>query len=120
MHSRFLVGGYAPKFDEFAINPNKVATWLQRTYLTLLLPLRRELSHDWFRFVLRYGRNGGEEHILEPDPTDPLIEDNIRPKRKGQLYIFINDAVIGLPRLYGVFYRNNTGTRANYMVKRTK
>ena len=46
----------------------------------------------------------------EPDPTDPLIEDNIKPTRGGQLYIFVNDAVIGFPGLYGAFYRNNKGT----------
>jgi uncharacterized protein (DUF2235 family) len=113
------VGGYAVKSDEFAVNPNKTATWGQRFYLTLFLPLRRELSDDWFRFVLRYGRTGGEEHILEPDPTDPLIEDVLRPKRRGHLFIFINDAVIGLPFLYGAIYKNNTGT-GQLTVRRTK
>jgi uncharacterized protein (DUF2235 family) len=113
------VGGFAVKSDEFAVNPNKVATWRQRIYLTLFLPLRRELSEDWFRFVLRYGRTGGEEHILEPDPTDPLIEDSLRPKRRGQLFIFINDAVIGVPGLYGAIYKNNTGT-GQLTVRRTK
>ena len=28
----------------------------------------------------------------------------------GELLIFVNDAVIGLPRLYDAFYRNNVGT----------
>ncbi len=78
--------------------------------MTLFLPLRRELFEDWFRIVLRYGRTGGEEHVLAPDPTDPLIEDNIKPTRGGQLYIFVNDAVIGFPGLYGALYQNNKGT----------
>ena len=42
--------------------------------------------------------------------TDPLIEDNIKPTRGGQLYIFVNDAVIGFPGLYGALYKNNKGT----------
>ena len=34
----------------------------------------------------------------------------IRPTRKGELFVFVNDAVIGLPGLYDVFYRNNAGS----------
>jgi hypothetical protein len=35
------------------------------------------------------------------------------------LFIFVNDAVIGLPGLYDRFYRNNEGT-ARITVTRTK
>jgi hypothetical protein len=48
-----------------------------------------------------------------------VIQDNVRPKREGQLYIFVNDAVIGVPGLYGVLYKNNKGT-GKLTVKRTK
>jgi hypothetical protein len=103
-------GAFPIPVGGFSAQPNETASWYKRIYLTLFLPLRRELFKDWFRIVLRYGRTGGEEHVLEPDPTDPLIEDNIKPTRGGQLYIFVNDAVIGFPGLYGAFYRNNKGT----------
>ena len=103
----------------FSTKPYESASWYKRMYLTLFIPLRRELFEDWFRIVLRYGRTGGEEYILEPDPTDPVIQDNVRPKREGQLYIFVNDAVIGVPGLYGVLYKNNKGT-GKLTVKRTK
>jgi uncharacterized protein (DUF2235 family) len=93
--------------------------WYERLCLTMFLPLRRELFEDWFRIVLRYGRVGGEESTFEPDPTDPLIEDNIRPTRTGELFVFVNDAVIGIPGLYGSLYRYNRGT-AQLTVKRTK
>ena len=83
------------------------------------LPLRRELLEDWYRIVLRYGRVGGEETTFEPDPTDPLIQDNIKPTRTGELFIFVNDAVIGIPGLYGFLYSYNHGT-AQLTVKRTK
>jgi len=49
--------------------------------------------------VLRYGRVGGEEVFLDPDPEDSKIEANIRPTRDGELFIFVNDAVIGIPGL---------------------
>jgi uncharacterized protein (DUF2235 family) len=106
------IGGFSSKEYE-------TASWYARLYLTLFLPLRRELSEDWFRIVLRYGRTGGEETVLEPDPTDPLIQDNIKPTRNGQLYIFVNDAVIGVPGLYGAPYKDNKGS-ALLTVRRTK
>ena len=84
--------------------------WHQRTALMLAVPLRRELTRPWFRLVLRYGATGGEEVFLDPDPEDGTIENVIRPTRKGELFIFVNDAVIGIPGLYDVFYRNNAGT----------
>jgi hypothetical protein len=30
--------------------------------------------------------------------------------RDGELFIFVNDAVLGVPGLEGVFYSNNVGT----------
>ncbi|MDP3693971.1 DUF2235 domain-containing protein [Bradyrhizobium sp.] len=84
--------------------------WYQRALLMLAVPLRRELTRPWFRLVLRYGATGGEEVFLDPDPEDGTIETVIRPTRKGELFIFVNDAVIGIPGLYDVFYRNNEGT----------
>jgi uncharacterized protein (DUF2235 family) len=83
--------------------------WYQRVLLMLGVPLRRELTRPWFRLVLRYGATGGEEVFLDPDPEDGTIEEVIRPTRKGELFVFVNDAVVGIPGLYEVFYRNNEG-----------
>jgi uncharacterized protein (DUF2235 family) len=93
--------------------------WYQRIFLTLGVPLRRDLFEDWGRIVLRYGRVGGEEAFLEPDPDDPKIESPFRPTRDGELFVFVNDAVIGIPGLYDVLYRNNRGS-AQFTVTRTK
>lgn len=103
------IGGFSAK---------EPPAWYQRIFLALALPLRRELLEDWFRIVLRYGRVGGEEKVFEPDPTDPLIQDNIKPTREGELFVFVNDAVIGIPGLYHLLYRNNAGT-ARLTVRRT-
>jgi uncharacterized protein (DUF2235 family) len=84
-------------------------SWYQRLALMLGVPLRRELTRPWFRLVLRYGATGGEEVFLDPDPEDGSIEEVIRPTRKGELFVFVNDAVIGIPGLYDFFYRNNEG-----------
>jgi len=83
--------------------------WHHRLALMLGVPLRRELTRPWFRLVLRYGGTGGEEVFLDPDPEDGTIEETIKPTRKGELFIFVNDAVLGIPGLYDFFYRNNQG-----------
>jgi hypothetical protein len=41
----------------------------------------------------------------------------IRPTRSGELLVFVNDAVLGIPGLYDAFYRNNEGS-AKLTVKR--
>jgi uncharacterized protein (DUF2235 family) len=94
-------------------------TWYHRIVLSLALPLRRELFEDWFRIVLRYGRVGGEETFYEPDLRDDTIQFPIVPTRSGEVFVFINDAVIGVPGLYNVLSRWNAGT-ARLTIKRTR
>jgi uncharacterized protein (DUF2235 family) len=124
------VGGFSAKDQP---------TWYERVYLSLLLPLRRELSQDWFRIGLRYGGVGGEETFYEPDLYDSTIRFNITPTiarrskeeagsrhteeipadREVELFVFVNDAVVGIPGLYDLLYRNNRGS-AYLTVQRTK
>ena len=96
---------------------NDPPVWYHRILLGLGVPLRRELTQDWFRIVLRYGGVGGEEAFLDPDPDDSKVQAIIKPTREGELFIFVNDAVIGIPGLYKLFYRNNQG-EANLTVTR--
>jgi len=104
------LGGFSP-----LVQP----VWYHRILLGFAVPLRREITQDWFRIVLRYGRVGGEEDFIEPDPDDYVLESPIKPTRKGELFVFVNDAVIGIPGLYDLLYRNNRGT-AYLTVKRTR
>jgi hypothetical protein len=77
----------------------------------LAVPLRRELIRPWFRLVLRYGDVGGEEAFLDPNRETGMIDKiTIRPPRSGELFIFVNDAVLAIPGLYDAFYGNNKGT----------
>ncbi len=73
--------------------------------------------------TLRFGHVGGEESSYEPDPYDDIIQFNITPTiapdRKQELFVFVNDAVIGVPGFYDLLYRNNRGT-AYLTVKRTR
>ncbi len=82
--------------------------------ITLLagIPLRRELTRPWFRIVARFGSRGGEETFLDPDfdSKDGSIREVITATRDGELYLFVNDAVLGIYGHYGYFYGNNKGT----------
>jgi hypothetical protein len=80
------------------------------------LPLRRHISAPWFRPIARIGRYGTDEHVLHLKPqgssagaADCYIA-KLKPRNSGELYLFVNDAVIGFPWLVDRFYRNNHGT----------
>jgi hypothetical protein len=82
----------------------------QRLALIAGVPLRRELIRPWFRVVARIGGKGSEENFLDPDFSDKyLVNETIRAPRDGELFLFVNDAVIGIPGLYDLFYKNNEG-----------
>ena len=52
-------------------------------------------------------------------PIQFNITPTIEPKHQQELFIFVNDAVIGIPGLYDLLYRNNGGS-ASLIVQRTK
>lgn len=82
------------------------------------IPLRRHPTVNWFAVVARVGRTGNEEHALVFDrraPSGAHDGESTRTARLtarsgGEIFIFVNDAVIGLPWLADFFYRNNRGT----------
>jgi hypothetical protein len=82
----------------------------RKAVMVLALPMRRELIRPWFRMVARTGGIGGEESFLDPDPKDHSIDEVMRATRDGELFLFVNDAVLGVPGLEGAFYSNNTGS----------
>lgn len=101
-------------------SPWEAANWMQKLLFIAAVPLRRELFQDWFEVVVRYGRTGGEEAFYIYDPTTSKIEFPMRPTRDGELFVFVNDAVIGLPLLYDRFYRNNHGSAKIFVTLKKK
>ncbi len=88
-----------------ARNANGSMLFLEMLRMMALVPLRRELTRPWFRVVARFGETGGEETFLDPDFADEFkINVPVPVTRNGELFLFVNDAVIGIPRLYGWFY----------------
>jgi uncharacterized protein (DUF2235 family) len=82
----------------------------RKAVTVLALPMRRELIRPWFRIVARTGSVGGEESFLDPDPKDHSIDEVMRATRDGELFLFVNNAVLGVPGLQGAFYSNNAGS----------
>jgi hypothetical protein len=84
------------------IQPSK--RW--RSYATIFL--RRVLFRPWYRLIARVGDKGVDENFLDPVPvanTSPqAYRDTIKTERSGELFLYVNDAVIGLPWLYDWFY----------------
>lgn len=101
-------------------SPWEAANWMQKLLFIAAVPLRRELFQDWFEVVVRYGRTGGEEAFYIYDPTASKIEFPMRPTRDGELFVFVNDAVIGLPLLYDRLYRNNHGSAKIFVTLKKK
>jgi uncharacterized protein (DUF2235 family) len=64
------------------------------------LPFRRVLRAPWFVPVARIGVWTPEYHMLTQTVTE------VTPRRTGQLFLFVNDAV-GPPGLRSYFYQNN-------------
>jgi uncharacterized protein (DUF2235 family) len=76
------------------------------------LPLRRILFRPWFRVIARVGPAGIDEYYLDPGPASgkSYRGETEKVRRNGELFLYVNDAVIGLPWFTDAFYRNNRGT----------
>ena len=61
------------------------------------LPFRRIVFAKWYAPVLRVGRKGGEEHVLDLKPVPPgqavSYDAKFKPRSDGEVFIFVNDAV---------------------------
>ncbi|WP_315812274.1 DUF2235 domain-containing protein [Bradyrhizobium sp. SZCCHNR2028] len=75
--------------------------------------LRRVLFRPWYRLIARVGETGVDEYFLDPVPapntTPQAYKARFKAERGGELFLYVNDAVIGLPWVYDAFYPNNTG-----------
>jgi hypothetical protein len=96
----------------------------------LTLPLRRVLNRPWLSPIARIGAVGTDEYPLDPgtNPTagqeaatqerqrNELVAD-IRARRDGELFLYVNDAVVAIPGLADLFYRREHGTRQVEVVR---
>ena len=82
-----------------------------RGYATIFL--RRILFRPWFRLIARVGETGVDEYFLDPLPvsnTDPQVyRARFTADRSGEIFLYVNQAVIGLPWVCGWFYGDHKG-----------
>jgi len=76
--------------------------------------LRRILFRPWFRLIARVGETGVDEYFLDPVPVPDTQPQAYRARftadKSGEIFLYVNDAVIGLPWVSAHYYGNNKGT----------
>ena len=83
----------------------------QRPVRLLTELFKRSVGIPWFTMILRVGKRGGDETYILPDTysSAPFSQIAIRPRIQGALYLYLNDAVLGVPYFNDIFYRDNSG-----------
>ncbi len=86
----------------------------KRIGLSLGLLLRRNIAEPWFKPIARIGSRGSDEYSLNPAirpaSDGKTLYAEIKALRSGELFLFVNDAVLPLRNSNQRFYRNNHGT----------
>jgi len=90
--------------------------------MLLATPLRRNVSEPWFKPLARIGSHGRDEYVLnqveyhlESSPETKLVAD-ITARTSGEIFLYVNDAILPVGNSWQYFYLNNLGT-ANYQVE---
>ncbi|MCC8941718.1 DUF2235 domain-containing protein [Bradyrhizobium sp. Arg68] len=82
-----------------------------RGYATILL--RRVLFRPWFRLIARVGETGVDEYFLDPVPAPnsapQVYKARFTADRSGEVFLYVNEAVVGLPWVTDWFYAANKG-----------
>jgi hypothetical protein len=79
--------------------------------------LRRILWRPWYRLIARVGDKGVDEYFLDPvkaRDSQTTYRDEFVARRSGEIFLYVNDAVIGVPWLSTYFYEKNLFRDKNY------
>jgi uncharacterized protein (DUF2235 family) len=93
--------------------------WNKKTWwMAVGAPFRRHLDENWLAVIVRVGATGRDEQAIRfgesgqscarPEGT-AVCTATFRARSNGEVFVFVNDAVIAVPRLGGLFYANNEG-----------
>jgi uncharacterized protein (DUF2235 family) len=86
--------------------------------MALRLPIRRLVGSNWFATVVRIGNKGFGENVLTYQRKDSLpcqcpaatsYTATFTARKSGELFVYVNDAVVGVPGYVDTFYKNNKG-----------
>ena len=83
---------------------------LDRFWQVIYWPLKRHLFVVPFKVIARVGSTGNDERILEPNdnPKSNNLEAIVIPRRDGELFLYVNDAVWAHD--WTTFYKDNSGS----------
>jgi hypothetical protein len=84
------------------------SSWSRRGLTTLVLPFRRTILRPWFSVIAQVGVSGSYQLYLY-DFGENRTGASVRPDKDGELFLYVNDAVLAIPGLVDLFYRNNSG-----------
>lgn len=89
-----------------------------RFWQVVYWPLKRHLFVEPFKVIARVGSTGNDERVLEPadNPKTNNLEAILTPKRSGELFLYVNEAVWA--HNWEHFYQDNSGS-ATIAVSRT-
>lgn len=93
---------YEPAEVQGVINPT--------LFMSLFAPFRRHLDQPWFKPMARIGETGRDDYALDGEVSGRTLTADFTARRSGQLYFFVNDAVLPFPNVWQVFYNNNRGS----------
>jgi uncharacterized protein (DUF2235 family) len=93
---------------------------LDRLKSFFAMPLRRDYFRRWFTVIARIGSQGMYEDFLDPSRDGSAYSGvTSRLKADGELFLYVNDAVVTLPWVYRAFYDDHRG-KAHIKVQRFK
>ena len=98
-----IVGWWDWTDDGIAVAPRGMSSLSVGWHKLAMLPLRRKLARPWFVVIARVNNHGDEEYPLTTGTNE------ITPTRDGELYFYVNEAVVGMLG-YGRYYSDNKGT----------
>jgi hypothetical protein len=97
--------------------------------MQLGVPLRRLLASNWFATIIRIGNTGFGEIVLRYDrkeqppgqrPSTTSYTATFKAQKTGEVFVYVNDAVIGIPRYFDHFYASNNKGKADLTLELVK
>ena len=104
--------------DTHATTPNGFGLSEASVLQWLAAPYRRLVWSNYFATILRVGGPGLEEHRLKLQESGGEWIATFEPRASGEVFLYVNDAVIGLPWVYGFFYWHNNHGTANVTLEK--
>jgi hypothetical protein len=81
-------------------------------------PFKRIWGCPFFRMIAQIGTSGNELQCLDPSLSEAGSGATavIRPRKSGELFLYLNDIALAVPSLAGVFYTSNPTSSGTTMI----